>query len=80
MNADLALRVCELAGDVFGIDHRAVSDASSPKSIPGWDSLQHVNFILALEDKFQVSFDPQEIDEIDSIGTAVRLLRTKLGQ
>ena len=41
--------------------------ASSQSSIVEWDSLAHVRIILAVERAFQVQFDVNEIEGIDSV-------------
>ena len=44
----------------------------------GFDSVQFVNLILALEDQLGVSFGEAEIDSIYVVGDIFRLLRSKL--
>jgi acyl carrier protein len=50
---------------------------SSPDNITSWDSLQHLNLVLALEQEFQVQFSPEEIEEILSVELAAALLDEK---
>ncbi len=40
---------------------------SSQANIVDWDSLAHVRIILAVERAFQVQFDVDEIEEINSV-------------
>jgi len=44
----------------------------------GFDSVQFVNLILALEEQLGVSFGEAEIDSIYVVGDIFRLLRAKL--
>ena len=46
--------------------------------VPGWDSLSHVNVILAVEKHFQVRFKSAEILRLKSVGDLQRLVDTKL--
>ncbi len=53
---------------MFGIDVNGLSDADSPETIPNWDSVAHIQLIMALEAEFDVQFDPDEIGELASVG------------
>jgi acyl carrier protein len=50
---------------------------SSPDNIANWDSLQHLNLVLALEQEFNVQFTPEEIEQILSVELAAALLDEK---
>ncbi|MGH9896176.1 MAG: acyl carrier protein [bacterium] len=56
----------EIMGSVFGIDPRQVLDNSSPDSIETWDSLGHLNLILALEEHFRIQFTLDEVETMSS--------------
>ena len=55
-------------------------ETSSPENTASWDSVRHLNFILALEQRFGVQFDPEDIENTDSIGAVVSLVSRKLGR
>ncbi len=46
---------------VFGVAPDAVSAATSPASLPQWDSVSHIQLFLAVEAEFGTEFDPDEI-------------------
>jgi acyl carrier protein len=46
--------------------------------VPGWDSLSHVNVILAVEKHFQVRFKNSEVLRLKSVGDLQRLVDTKV--
>jgi len=50
---------------------------TSPDNIANWDSLQHLNLVLALEQEFNVQFTPEEIEQILSVELAAALLDEK---
>jgi acyl carrier protein len=54
-----------------------VKPESSPDTIANWDSLQHLNLVLALEQEFNVQFTPEEIEQILSVELAAALLDEK---
>jgi len=53
---------------VFGVDGDALTDETSPNTVAGWDSVNHLHLVLALEGEFEVQFDPGEIAELSSFG------------
>jgi acyl carrier protein len=72
-------RVCGIAADVLNVHGTAITADASPETIEGWDSLQHLNLVLALEQEFGVQFEPEEIDEMNSIDRILRVLQDKIG-
>jgi len=70
-------RVQRIFSDVFQIPIDDVKPESSPDTIPNWDSLQHLNLVLALEQEFQVQFSPEEIEQLLSVELVTMLLEEK---
>ena len=54
-----------------------LTDSSTPATVPGWDSLAHINIIWALEEAYGISFSGEEIVAVTSLGAARALLRQK---
>jgi acyl carrier protein len=66
MNPALDSAVQRIFADIFGVPLESIRPDSSPETIETWDSLQHLNLVLALEQEFQVQFDPEEIETLIS--------------
>jgi acyl carrier protein len=64
-------RVKKVMGSVFNVDIDLIKDNSSPDNIENWDSLKHMNLIIALEEEFEIEFDDEEI--VDSMNYALIL-------
>ena len=64
-------RVKKVMSDVFNIDVSLINNESSPDNIENWDSLKHMNLIVALEEEFEIEFDGEEI--VDSMNFALIL-------
>jgi len=60
-------RITDLMVQVFGVNAKDLSEQSSPDTIEEWDSMSHINLILALEREFQVKFTAQESVEMLSV-------------
>jgi acyl carrier protein len=50
---------------------------SSPETVPTWDSLQHLNLVLALEQEFRIQFTPEEVEQLLSVEVAAAVLEEK---
>jgi acyl carrier protein len=54
-----------------------IKDETIATQVPGWDSLNHVNVILAVEKHFGVRFKPIEVLKLKNIGDLQTLLTSK---
>lgn len=77
MNSPLE-QVQAIASDIFGVPAGQITADSSPETIETWDSIQHLNLVLALEEKFAVQLAPEEIEEMKSIGAVAAIVEKKL--
>ena len=68
-----------LIAQVFQLPAEQVSLDSSPETVETWDSLQHLNLVLALEQEFAIQFTPEEIEELISVRAIVAVLDVKNG-
>ena len=65
-----------MVSDVLGIPVEAVDADISPDNTESWDSMSHLNLVLALEAEFQLSLTPEDAMEMLSVG----LIRTVLSE
>jgi acyl carrier protein len=79
MNNDILQRVRNIAADVLQVDPASLTAESSPQSVENWDSVQHLNIVLALEEQFGLQFEPEEMDGMKSIGGIAELVAGKNG-
>lgn len=64
-------KIHETVAAVLGIPESSVNDDTSPETVDGWDSVKHLNLIMALEEAFGTSFTPEETMDM----TSVKLMR-----
>jgi acyl carrier protein len=50
--------------DVFKIDAQSIDENTSVDNVEKWESLTHLNLVLALEDAFNVTFSEEQTVEI----------------
>jgi acyl carrier protein len=77
MNTSVLDTVRRIASDVLELPLTQVTDQTSPGTAANWDSVQHLNLVLALEQAFAVTFEPEELDQMKNIGEVVTLVERK---
>jgi acyl carrier protein len=65
--------------DVFEDDSLVVGAETSAIDIPDWDSLTHVNLVVAVEKEFKIRFTTKEIRSLQNLGEWVTTICSKLG-
>tara|TARA_B100000787_G_scaffold165136_1_gene148664 strand:- start:1082 stop:1303 length:222 start_codon:yes stop_codon:yes gene_type:complete len=70
-------RVKKVMSDVFNIDIKSINDGSSPDNIENWDSLKHMNLIIALEEELEIEFSDEEIGDSMNYALIVNILNSK---
>lgn len=51
---------------IFGVDPGVIVAESSPETIERWDSLKHMQLVMALEDELEIQFPDEVIPELVS--------------
>ena len=64
MEDSIAVRIKNVMSSVFEIPVDQIKDNSSQDTIGSWDSLKHMNFVVALEEEFEIEFSDDEIIEL----------------
>lgn len=77
MSDKVESRVCDIASDVFAEPREKVNTASSQATLARWDSIQHLNFVLALEETFDLRFTLDEAEKISSVAAAIAVIKSK---
>jgi len=59
-NADLA----QVMGNVLGVAPSSIDASTSIDTVASWDSLKHLNLVIALEERFRVTLSEDDTIEI----------------
>jgi acyl carrier protein len=70
-------KIKEIMGAVFEMDAADIKDSDNSTTIQNWDSLNHMNLIVALEEEFNVRFEDEEIIEITSLEAIENSIKSK---
>jgi acyl carrier protein len=71
--------VRQIAADVLGVAVQQVTSDLGPHKLDSWDSVQHLNLILAVEQRFGFQFAPEEMEATKTIGSIVAAVDRKTG-
>lgn len=71
-------QVKQLMADILNLDLDSIDGSTSKDTTASWDSLSHINLIVALEQEFQVSFEVSEIESMLSYSDILETLEKKL--
>ncbi len=63
---------------VFEDDTIRINEKTTADDIDGWDSLSHVNLIVAVETTFNVRFSQKELLTFKNVGDLVRSIESKI--
>jgi acyl carrier protein len=61
----------------FADDTLELSDSMTADDVKGWDSLNHINLILAAERGFDVRLSTREAKGLKNVGDLIELLHKK---
>ena len=62
---------------VLNLDDFDIKEETLADEIPRWDSLNHINIILAVEKKFNIRFERVEVLGLNNIGDLQKLIDSK---
>lgn len=67
----------EIFSDIFDEDIR-LDEKTTAKDIDGWDSLEHINIISAVERHFKMKFKMGEISTMKNVGEMVEIIKSRI--
>ena len=76
--ADTLTKVREVFKSAFDIDPQSVTMETSASDVPGWDSVGHLTLASNLEQAFGITFDVDELMEMENGREILRIIEAKL--
>lgn len=70
-------RVYEVCAQVFGVPAASLTDDSGPDDIATWDSLSHLQLVVAIEEAFGVTLTPEDAMEMLSVRLVKLVLKDR---
>jgi acyl carrier protein len=75
---DLLAKVQKAFNSAFGVDPQKVTIDTTPSDIPAWDSMGHMELAVNLEKVFGLSFDVDDMMEMEDVGKIIAVVQRKL--
>ena len=75
---DIYSKLNEIFIDVLDLDEVELTDATSANDIEEWDSLSHIQLIVAVEKTFGIKFTSLEIMKEKNVGERVDSILAKI--
>ena len=71
-------RVKKVMSNVFGIDESLITGDASQDTITNWNSLGHMNLVIALEEEFSITFRDEQVIEMLSYPLIICTLKERM--
>ena len=77
MSTEIKKIINETLLEVFPSLNGEINKNWGPDQIQDWDSLAHLNLVMTLGEKFDVSLEFEEVMSIETVGDIFRVLNEK---
>ena len=73
-------KLTQVFREVFEDDSIVLRPDLTSNDVEGWDSLSHINLILAIETKFEIKFSQKELLGFKNVGDLISCVQRKIPQ
>ena len=77
---EIYVRLNNVFRDVFDNESISVNDKTNSNDIEDWDSLEHINLIVAVENEFRIKFNMKEITTMNNVGDMVDIILSRINK
>lgn len=74
---DVLKQIAEILEDVTDNDSVQITEASTADEVDGWDSLSHIQLVVAIEKHFRIKFTASEIQKWKNVGEMIDSIQAK---
>ncbi|MBO2524436.1 MAG: hypothetical protein CW341_01860 [Bacteroidetes bacterium] len=75
---DTLEKVIEIVASTCEVEKSEVSEKSMVGDFPAWDSVGHLTILSNVEEAFDISFEPEEMMEIEDVKDIVDAVNAKM--
>jgi acyl carrier protein len=68
VHSRLEERLKNVFAEIFQLSPEEITEDTSPKSVPRWDSMNSMVLTMALEEEFDIQFTDQELVKMHDFG------------
>lgn len=66
-----------MMADILALDPSSISDSTSMDNTTSWDSLAHINLMMALEQELGIALEIEELERMRSFHEIVEVVKAK---
>jgi acyl carrier protein len=77
---DIRERMTAVFCEVFDDDSIEIYPEMTAANVESWDSITHINLIVALEQEFKLRFNTADVASMKNVGDLECLIRQKVNQ
>lgn len=77
-NDEILSQLQPIFRDVFDLPDFVLTPETNASDVEEWDSLTHVNLVVAVEQHFKIRFALGELHDLQNVGEMADLIRKKL--
>ncbi len=71
-------KVCEIIAGICCVAPSDITENSSVGDYPQWDSVGHLSILSQVEEAFDISFEPEEMMDIEDVNDIIKTVNAKL--
>ena len=75
--ADILKEIIAIFIDVLDNEDIVLDDSTQAKDVDDWDSLNHIQLVVAIEKHFKIRFTSKEIQSWDNVGEMLNCIQEK---
>ncbi|MBT3667676.1 MAG: acyl carrier protein [Opitutae bacterium] len=78
MNDEQLEILTEVFRTLFNNSELTLDDGLVASDVPGWDSFNHINLIINIEEEFGIKFTNEEVGKMQKVGDLKKILAIKI--
>ena len=67
-----------IMSNVFQVEINEISTDTSPTSLSQWDSMNHLNLVISIEEEFNLNLDDKQIVEMVDFNSILELIKSSI--
>jgi acyl carrier protein len=74
---EIKAKLTPIFQEIFSAENLSVDEQLTAKEVPGWDSLSHINMVVAVEKAFRIRLNTREVRSMKKVSDLINLIRQK---
>ena len=80
LREELLAAMTEILQDIFDDEELEVTEATCSDDVEDWDSLEQINILVAIQDRFDIQFSLDDVSDLKDVGDTIDLIEKKLAE